>query len=60
MQTVRAALDQLRMDCGASMAAAMVWMSGSGPGGLFVLFPLILLALWRRGRRTGELRQGVI
>jgi hypothetical protein len=59
MQAVRIALEQLRMDGGGPLVAALAWTSGPGLATLFVLFPVFLLALLRRNRRASELRQGV-
>lgn len=57
MHAVRAAFEQLRMDGGGPLVAALGWMSGPGMGATFVLFPVILLALWRRGPHSVELRR---
>jgi len=59
MQAVRAAIEQLRMDGGGPLVAALGWMSGLGLGALFVLLPVVLVGRWRRGRRAVELRHEV-
>jgi hypothetical protein len=52
MQFVRATLEQLGMDCGGPVVAALAWMSASGLGGFVALVPLIAIVLWQRGRGT--------
>lgn len=49
MQAVRAALDQLRLDGGGPLLAAVVGTSGPGLGTVLVLIPVVVIALWRRG-----------
>jgi hypothetical protein len=59
MQAVRAAFEQLRMDGGGPLVVALGWMSGLGLGALFLLAPVIVLALWGRARHSVQLGQGI-